>query len=154
MIKINFSKGLAPEQVQIIVNNKPFRADPDTMTKQYLFCGEIKKGFDSIKRQYRKELKKVKTVYAFLINYSDGSIRGLKNCFFDICNLKEASIYYGYIKDSFREAVTSYCVESGELGKATTKKEVKVYPVSIQLARFVDAGNAYYLACKTNPYYR
>ena len=154
MIKINFSKGLAPEQVQIIVNNKPFRADYDSMTNYYLFCGEIKKGFDSIKRQYRKELKKVKTVYAFLINYSDGSIRALQNCFFDICNLKEASIYSGYIKDSFREAVTSYCVESGELGKATTKKEVKVYPVSIQLARFVDAGNAYYLACKTNPYYR
>ena len=154
MIDIKFSKGLAPEQVQICVNGRPFRADPDTMTKQDLFCGEIKKGFDSIKRQYRKELKKAKTVYAFLINYSDGSMRSLNGCFFNMYNLKEASIYYGYIKDSFREAVTSYCVESGELGKATTKKEVKIYPVSIQLARFVDMGNTYYLACKTNPYYR
>lgn len=65
MIKINFSKGLAPEQVQIIVNNKPFKADYDSMINYYLFCGEIKKGFDSIKRQYRKDLKKSENCLCF-----------------------------------------------------------------------------------------
>ena len=154
MIKIKFSKGLAPEQVCISVNGRPFEPDYDSMTRCDLFCGQIKKGFDSIKRQYRKRLKDNKIKYAFIVKYSDGSMRSLNSCFFNMFNFEEASASYRNIKELFKETITSYIVESGELGKATTKKEVKVYPVSIQLARFVRMNDTYYLTCKTNPYYR
>lgn len=154
MINIKFSKRWAPEQVRISVNGLPFEPDYNSRIKYHLFCGEIKKGFDGIKRQYRKELKKAKTFYAFIIKYSDNSASCLNNSLFNLYDHAAALRYYKATRKEFKKDKTAYIVESGELGKATTKKEVKVYPVSIQLARFVDAGNAYYLACKTNPYYR
>ena len=118
--KITWSKGLAPEQVDVLVNDRPFLCD-GTMIKNNLFCGRTDEAIMEIKRLYRKRLKQVRTRYTVGLDLGS-HCQFLGYCHYSLYDLVGMGHTYKEIIEDTE--VKTYTVETGTLGEKTTKKDI------------------------------